>query len=40
MLVDRLKAVQAMSRDYTSFGGTDTDQPGSVQFILRTDSIA
>ena len=38
-LVDRLKAVQALGKEYTSFAGTNGDDSGSVQFIIRTASI-
>ena len=38
-LVDRLKALQALGKEYTSFAGTTGDDAGSVQFILRTESI-
>ena len=38
-LMERLQALQEMSREYTSFAGTDADMPGTVQFIIRTDSI-
>ena len=38
-LIDRLKAVQELSREYTSFDGGDCGTPGTVQFIVRTESI-
>ena len=38
-LIDRLRAVQELSREYTSFDGSDGILPGSVQFIIRTESI-
>ena len=38
-VVDRLKAVQALSEEYTSFDGSEGSEPGSVQFIIRTESI-
>ena len=38
-LIERLRAVQALSQEYTSFAGTDAGLPGSVQFIVRTESI-
>ena len=37
--VDRLKALQTLSREYTSFAGASGNEAGSVQFILRTESI-
>ena len=38
-LIERLRALQELSGEYTSFAGTDADMPGSVQFIIRTESI-
>ena len=37
--IDRLKAVKELSEEYTSFAGADRDMPGTVQFIVRTESI-
>lgn len=37
--LDRLRAVRALSEEYTSFDTVQGDRPGSVQSILRTDSI-
>ena len=38
-LIERLKALQEMSGEYRSFDGDETDRPGSVLFIIRTESI-
>ena len=38
VLIERLKTVQEMSSEYTSFEG-DADMPSSVRFIIRTESI-
>jgi putative membrane protein len=38
-LLNRLRAVQALSQEYTSFTGDNSTMPGTVRFILRTDSI-
>jgi putative membrane protein len=38
-LIDRVRAVQALSREYTSFTGGSDQGDGSVRFIMRTDSI-
>jgi hypothetical protein len=38
-LIERLRALQKLSGEYTSFAGTDANVPGTVQFIIRTDSI-
>ena len=38
-LIGRLKAIKAMSEEYTSFAGAKSDMPGSVRFVIRTDSI-
>lgn len=36
---DRLRALQEYSREYTSFSGSGYDDPSSVRFIVRTESI-
>lgn len=38
-LIDRLKAVKELGKEYTSFAGADSDMPGTVQFIIRTEAI-
>ena len=38
-LVERLRALQTLSREYTSFAGTGVALPASVRFIIRTESI-
>ena len=38
-LIARLRALQELSGEYTSFAGTDANVPGTVRFIIRTDSI-
>jgi putative membrane protein len=38
-LIDRVRAVQALGREYTSFTGDPDGADSSVRFILRTDSI-
>ena len=38
-LIDRLKALQELAAEYTSFDGGDASVPGSVQFIIRTEAI-
>ncbi len=38
-LIDRLKAVKELSEEYTSFDSEESVLPGTVQFILRTESI-
>ena len=39
VLLDRIRALQDLSEEYTSFSGTGGALPGSVRFIIRTDSI-
>lgn len=38
-LIDRLRALQTLSGEYTSFAGAGGTLPGSVRFIVRTNSI-
>ena len=38
-LLDRLRALQEYSKEYDSFSGKAEDMPGSVRFIMRTESI-
>lgn len=38
-LIDRLKALQKLSEEYTTFSGSEGMLPGSVRFIVRTDAI-
>ena len=36
---DRLRAIKAYGDEYTSYSGKAEDMPGTVRFIIRTDSI-
>ena len=38
-LVDRLKAISKVSKDYKSFSGISKDMDGKVNFIYKTDSV-
>lgn len=38
-LVDRLKAIVTVSKDYKSFAGMSDDADGNVKFLYRTDEI-
>lgn len=38
-LMDRVSAIAGVSKDYTNFGGISGDMEGSVNFIIKTDSI-
>ena len=38
-LLDRLKAVSKVSKDYKSFSGISDDMDGKVSFIYKTDSV-
>lgn len=39
VLVDRLKAISKVSKDYKSFSGISKDMDGKVNFIYKTDSV-
>ena len=38
-LIDRLKAISKVSKDYKSFSGISDDMDGKVNFIYKTDSV-